>query len=213
MKCPVIDISNKKVGDIDLDEAIFGAPARPDILSRAVNWQLAKRQAGTHKTKQRAEVTGSTAKPFNQKGTGRARQGDKKAPHHRSGGVAFGPKPRSYTQKVNGKVRKLALTRALVDLASEGSISLIEDWSVKSHKTKDFAGLLKTIGSVSKTLIIDESFDKNLSLAARNLPKIKLSKAIDVNALDLVGTMQVVASLQGINSLIAKISNSQSDNS
>ena len=101
----------------------------------------------------------------------------------------------------------------MVDLASDGSISLIEDWSVKSHKTKDFASLLKTIGADGKTLIIGENFDKNISLAARNLPKIKLSKSIDVNALDLVGTKQVVSSLQGINSLVAKISNSQSDNS
>ena len=97
MKCPVISLDNKKVGDIDLDDAIFGAPVRPDILARMVNWQLAKRQSGNHKTKQRSEVAGSTAKPFNQKGTGRARQGDRKAPHMRSGGVAFGPQVRSHS--------------------------------------------------------------------------------------------------------------------
>ena len=159
------------------------------------------------------KYAGSGKKIYRQKGLGTGRAGDKNAIQRRGGGVAFGPKPRSYSQKVNGKVRKLALTRALVDLASDGSISLIEDWSVKSHKTKDFASLLKTIGADGKTLIIGENFDKNISLAARNLPKIKLSKSIDVNALDLVGTKQVVSSLQGINSLVAKISNSQSDNS
>ena len=99
MKHSVIDLLNKNVGDIELDDSVFGVPARSDVLARAVNWQLAKRRTGTHKTKQRSEINGSTAKPFKQKGTGRARQGDKKAPHMRGGGVAFGPVFRSHAHK------------------------------------------------------------------------------------------------------------------
>ena len=136
-------------------------------------------------------------------GTGRA--GDKRAIQRTGGGVAFGPKPRSYNQKVNGKVRKLALTRALIDQANDGSISLIEEWSVKTPKTKEFATLLQALGTESKTLIISDAIDQNLALATRNLPKVKVSKALEVNALDLVVADQVVCCVKGINSLISKL--------
>ena len=123
-----------------------------------------------------------------------------------SGGVAFGPKPRSYSQKVNSKMRQLALKRALVNQASEGTISLIEEWSLKSHKTKDFSQLLTQLGTSRKTLIIDESVEKNLFLAARNLSNVKVSTSSTVNALDIVGVDQVLCSVAGITSLVSKFS-------
>ena len=135
MKFPVIDINNKSLGDIDLDETVFGVPERTDILSRTVNWQLAKRQAGTHKTKQRAEIKGSTAKPFKQKGTGRARQGDKKAPQMRGGGVAFGPLFRSHEHKLTKKVRRSALRIALSVKRAEGKLVVLNKASTKTVKT------------------------------------------------------------------------------
>ena len=129
MKCPVISIDNKKVGDIDLDDAIFGLPERADLLARVVNWQLAKRRSGNHKSKNRSEIAGTTAKPFRQKGTGRARQGTKKAPQLRGGGKAFGPVVRSHEHSVPKKVRRLALRTALSAKQSEGKLIVLdEEW-------------------------------------------------------------------------------------
>ena len=118
MQCDIVTLSNKKTGSIELSDDVFGQNVRPDLMTRVVNWQLAKRRSGNHKVKQRSEVTGSTAKPFNQKGGGRARQGDKKAPHMRGGGTAFGPVVRSHEHNLPKKVRKLALKSALSEKKS-----------------------------------------------------------------------------------------------
>ena len=131
----------------------------------------------------------------------------------RAGGVAFGPKPRSYNQKTNTKVRKLALTRALVDHASDGAISLIEDWAPETHKTKDFLNLLVSIGSTKKTLIIDDLFEKNTTLAARNLKKVKLSKAIEVSAIDIISADLVICSLKGMSTILNKLNTVHSEKS
>lgn len=176
-----------------------------DALRQCVLAVRANNRQGNASTKTRDEVSGSGKKIYRQKGLGTGRAGDKRAIQRTGGGVAFGPKPRSYNQKVNGKVRKLALTRALIDQANDGSISLIEEWSVKTPKTKEFATLLQALGTESKTLIISDAIDQNLALAARNLPKVKVSKALEVNALDLVVADQVVCCVKGINSLISKL--------
>ena len=176
-----------------------------DALRQCVLAVRANNRQGNASTKTRDEVSGSGKKIYRQKGLGTGRAGDKRAIQRTGGGVAFGPKPRSYNQKVNGKVRKLALTRALIDQANDGSISLIEEWSVKTPKTKEFATLLQALGTESKTLIISDAIDQNLALATRNLPKVKVSKALEVNALDLVVADQVVCCVNGINSLISKL--------
>ena len=113
MQCAVTTLDQKDAGEIDLDDSVFGAPVRQDILARMVNWQLAKRRAGTHKTKGRSEVRGSTRKLFNQKGTGRARAGSARVSQRRGGGVVFGPLPRDHGHKLPKKVRRLALKSAL----------------------------------------------------------------------------------------------------
>ena len=176
-----------------------------DALRQCVLAVRANNRQGNASTKTRDEVSGSGKKIYRQKGLGTGRAGDKRAIQRTGGGVAFGPKPRSYNQKVNGKVRRLALTRALIDQANDGSISLIEEWSVKTPKTKEFATLLQALGTESKTLIISDAIDQNLALATRNLPKVKVSKALEVNALDLVVADQVVCCVKGINSLISKL--------
>ena len=135
MKSPVINLDNKKAGEIDLDDKVFGLPVRLDILNSAVNWHLSKRHTGSHKTKERAEVSGSTAKPFNQKGTGRARQGDKKAPHLRGGGVAFGPRVKDNTISLPKKVRKLALKTALSEKLSDGKLIILDKAVSKDGKS------------------------------------------------------------------------------
>lgn len=180
-----------------------------DALRQCILAVRANNRQGNASTKTRDEVSGSGKKIYRQKGLGTGRAGDKRAIQRTGGGVAFGPKPRSYNQKVNGKMKQLALKRALVDQASEGSISLIENWSLGSHKTGEFVKLLNLLGTPSKTLIIDENLDKNLTLAARNLTHVKVSTSTSVNAVDIVGVDQIVCSVAGINSLVNKFSSTQ----
>ena len=126
MKCAVTTLDNKKAGEIVLDDTVFGLPLRSDLLSRMVNWQLAKRRAGTHKTKGRSEVSGSTRKQYRQKGTGRARIGAGDVSQYRGGGRAFGPVPRDHSHKLPKKVRKLALKTALSAKAAEGKLVVLD---------------------------------------------------------------------------------------
>ena len=163
MKCPVINLDNKKAGDIDLDEEIFGLPVREDILHRMVNWQLAKRRSGNHKTKQRSEIRGSTAKPFRQKGTGRARQGDKKAPHMRGGGVAFGPTVRDHSHSLPKRIRRLALKTALSIKQADGKLIIIDDAVAETGKTADLAKKLENIGLISALVIGGAKIDPKFS--------------------------------------------------
>jgi len=181
-----------------------------DALRQCVLAVRANARQGNASTKTRDEVSGSEKKIYRQKGLGTGRAGDKRAIQRTGGGVAFGPKPRSYNQKTNTKVRKLALTRALIDHASDGLISLIEDLSVDSPKTKSFASVLKKIGSQSTTLLIDQDFSANVNLAARNISKVKLSKALEVGAVDIVKAEHVICSVKGMDALISKLSNPSS---
>ncbi len=177
-----------------------------DALRQCLLAIRSNKRQGNASTKTRDEVSGSGKKIYRQKGLGTGRAGDKRAIQRRGGGIAFGPKPRCYSQKINNKMRKLALTRALIDQANDGSVSLIEDWSVQTCKTKAFHSILSTIDSKSKSfLIIGKDFDANLSLAARNIPKVRLSKALNVSPSDLVGADQVVCSLEGMDELISKL--------
>ena len=202
MKCDVISLDNKKVGDIELDDVVFGAPARTDLVHRTVNWQLAKRRSGNHKTKQRAEVKGSTAKPFRQKGTGRARQGDKKAPHMVGGGVAFGPVVRSHAHALPKKVRRLALKSALSSKQANGKLVILDDATAKTPKTSDLAKQLKTLGWKSALVIGGAELDANFSIAARNIREVDVLPQQGANVFDilrrdtLVLTKDAVAQLQ-----------------
>jgi large subunit ribosomal protein L4 len=205
MKCPVIDITNKKVEDIDLDEFVFGASERPDILSRVVNWQLAKRQAGTHKTKQRAEIKGSTAKPFNQKGTGRARQGDKKAPHMRGGGVAFGPVTRSHAHSLTKKVRRLALRVALSAKHANGKLVVLSEAKAKTAKTSTLAKQVEKLGWHSALIIDGVEVDTNFSLAARNIKGIDVLPQQGANVYDILRRDTLVLTKGAIEKLVGRL--------
>ena len=186
MKCPVVNLDNKSAGDIDLDEKIFGLPIREDILHRMVVWHLSKRRSGNHKTKQRSEIRGSTAKPFRQKGTGRARQGDKKAPHMRGGGVAFGPVVRSHEHKLPKKLRKLALKTALSVKQADGKLIIIDNAAAKTNKTCDLAKRLKKIG-LSSVLVIDGTeVDQNFVNAANNIKGLDVLPQIGANVYDIL---------------------------
>jgi len=186
MKQNVINLQNKKVGSIDLDEAIFGVEVRPDLLARYVNWQLAKRRAGTHKVKQRSEITGTTAKPFRQKGTGRARQGSKKAPHLRGGGVAFGPVVRDHAHKLPKKVRRLALKSALSAKKSAGELVVLDKAALNEPKTKVLVDHAKSLGWSSVLVVDGETVDANFARAARNIVGIDVLPSQGANVYDIL---------------------------
>src|SRR5579884_4414548 len=136
MKLPVKNLANEAVGEIDLDDAVFAVPVREDLIFRAVNWQLAKRRAGTHKTKGISEISGTTKKPYKQKGTGRARQGSLRSPQFRGGATIFGPVVRDHGFSLQKKVRRLGLKTALSAKAAEGKLVVIDAAKVAEAKTK-----------------------------------------------------------------------------
>ncbi|MBT3359645.1 MAG: 50S ribosomal protein L4 [Rhodospirillales bacterium] len=205
MKCDVISLDNKKVGSIDLDEAVFGVPVRTDILGRMVNWQLAKRRAGTHKVKTLAEVRGTTAKPFKQKGTGRARQGSARAPQLRGGGVSFGPVVRSHAHKLPKKVRQLALKTALSAKQSEGKLIVLDSAKMKDAKTKELKGSLAKLGWVSALVIDGAELDLNFALASRNIIGLDVLPSQGANVHDILRRDTLVLTKDAVANLVERL--------
>lgn len=201
----VLSLDNKAAGDIELDEAIFGVEVRRDILHRVVNWQLAKRQAGTHKTKQRSEVTGSTKKPWRQKGLGRARAGSVKSPIWRGGGVVFGPTPRSHAHKLNKKLRKIGLCNALSAKQAEGKLVVIDAAKLTSPKTKDLVDRLIALGW-GRALIIDgPQVDENFARAAANIPNLDVLPQQGANVYDILRRDTLVLTRDAVEHLQARL--------
>src|SRR5207302_11229699 len=170
MKLSVRNLDNQEVGDIELADAVFGLPVRGDILARVVAWQLAKRRAGTHKTKGVSEISGTTKKPYKQKGTGRARQGSLRSPQFRGGAVIFGPVVRSHAFDLQKKVRRLGLKTALSAKQSEGKLVVIDEARFSEAKTKALKARLAALGWDSILIIDGSVVDEGLARAARNLP-------------------------------------------
>ena len=206
MKFKLFKIDGTSNGEMDIKEfPNLDDGKGVDALRQAIIAVHANKRQGNASTKVRSEVRGSGKKIFRQKGLGVGRAGDKKAVQRRGGGVSFGPKPRSYSQKLNKKIKHLAMERALVDQANAEKISLIEDWTVAEPKTKLFKNLIGSLAPQSKkVLAIGDSFDDNFALAARNLPTARLSRAQDLSPLDIVQSDQIVLSLKGMDILIAK---------
>jgi large subunit ribosomal protein L4 len=174
-------------GTIELDDAIFGIEPNVSVLHQVVTAQLAAARSGTHSTKTRAEVSGGGKKPFKQKGTGRARQGSTRAPHWAGGGVAFGPKPRSYRQKTPRKMIQLALRSALSDRASEDRVAVVQEWPWTSPKTKDATAALAALALEGRVLVVlDRQEDEAAYLAFRNLAEIQVILTGELNAYDVL---------------------------
>ena len=205
MKCDVISLENKKVGSVDLDEAVFGTAVRTDLMSRYVNWQLAKRRSGNHKVKTRSEVQGTTAKPFKQKGTGNARQGSKRAPQLRGGGVVFGPHVRDHGFGLQKKVRRLALKSALSSKQAEGKLVVLDNAKMKNPKTAD---LIKNLGKLGwgKALVIDgNELDNNFQLAARNVMGLNVLPSQGANVYDILRSDTLVLTKDAIDKLVERL--------
>ena len=201
---PTIDIkdwNNKKVGSVDLPEAIFAYPYKEHLINEAVRNYLAGLRQGTHKIKNRSEVSGSGKKPFRQKGTGRARQGGNRPPTHRHGGTVFGPTPRDYSYKMNAKEKKNALKSALSQRVKEGKLVLLNDLAVDEAKTRALAEKFTGIGVDGKALLVDSLDNANLMLASRNNPKLTLVDALHVTVYDVVNARYVVLSQDALQRL------------
>lgn len=186
MKCKVISLDNKAAGEIDLDDAIFAVPVRADLLNRMVNYQLAKRRQGTHKTKTVGEISGTGAKPFRQKGTGRARRGSNRAAQFRGGQTTFGPTPRDYTMGLPKKVRRAALRSALSAKQADGKLIVLDEAKLGAPKTKPVAAQLGKLGLTSALIVDGSEVDRNFVLATRNIPGIDVLPQLGANVFDIL---------------------------
>jgi large subunit ribosomal protein L4 len=180
-----------------------------DALRQVILAVRANKRQGNASTKLRSEVAGSGKKIYRQKGLGVGRAGDKRAPQRRGGGIVFGPKPRSYSQKLNKKVKKLAFKRALIDQADSKNLIVIEDFSIDSPKTKLLNGIIAKIAPDSKkVLLVSDEHNNNTSLAGRNLSYARLSSTPDLGPVDIVQSDKIIFSVKGIDSLLEKLGNS-----
>jgi len=205
MKCEIVTLGNKKAGSIDLDEAVFGVSVKKDILARTVNWQLAKRQSGNHKTKSISEISGSTAKPWRQKGTGRARQGSKRATQWRGGQTVFGPVVRSHAHNLNKKVRRLALRTALSSKHADGNLVVIEDAKVENSKTSSLAAQLRSLGVSSALIISGSELDQNIVKAAANIPLVDVLPQQGANVYDILRRETLILTKEAVENLVERL--------
>lgn len=205
MKCDVITLDNKSAGSVDLDEAVFGAEVRADIMARVVNWQLAKRRSGNHKTKTISEIAGSTAKPWNQKGTGRARQGSKRATQWVGGQTVFGPVVRSHAFRLNKKVRKLGLRAALSSKQAEGKLIIIDEAKTAEAKTKALAAQLSALGLSSALIVAGPEVDENFGRAIANIPRVDVLPQQGANVYDILRRDTLVLTKDAVDHLVERL--------
>ncbi|MDR9501211.1 MAG: 50S ribosomal protein L4 [Desulfurivibrionaceae bacterium] len=181
----VYNAKNEQVGEVTLKDDLFGVEVKPHILHDVVRMQLANRRSGNSSTKTRVEVAGSGAKPWKQKGTGRARSGSRRSPIWRGGGIAFGPKPRDYSYKLPKKVRKLGLIMALSARVSEDQLKVVDSLEMAEIKTKDFVGFMNNL-EAKNVLVIIPDHDENIEKSSRNIPKVKVLPVSGLNVYDVL---------------------------
>jgi large subunit ribosomal protein L4 len=205
MKCKVTTLDAKSAGDIDLDDGIFALPVRTDILARMVNYQLAKRRQGTHKTKGISEIQGSTKKPYHQKGTGRARQGSLRSPQFRGGATIFGPVVRSHAHDLPKKVRKLALKTALSAKQADGKLIVIDAAKLAKARTKDLANTFAKLGWSSVLIVDGPALDENFRRAMANIPGVDLLPQQGANVYDILRRDTLVLTKDAVQHLEARL--------
>jgi len=179
--------TGEEIGEVELSEELFSAPVNTAVLHQVVTAQLAGRHLGTHDTKKRGEVSGGGKKPYRQKGTGRARQGSRRAPHYVGGGVVFGPHPRSYAQRLPRQMKRLALVGALTAKLDDDAIRVVDGFGIEEPKTRELAGIIEALGrDEGRVLIVAPDTDATLVLSARNLPKVEVIRADSLNVVALM---------------------------
>lgn len=199
----VLNMSGEQVGTIELDRSIFGVDINIPVMHQAIKMQLANARQGTADTKTRGEVAGGAAKPWRQKGTGRARQGTIRSPLWVKGGIVFGPHPRSYVQSMPKKMRRLALKSALATKLQEERLIIVDDLSVAAPRTKDMIAILQSIGAGPSTLIVLAEKNRNIELSARNLPGVKTQLANNLNVADLLNHEYLVLTRSALEAVSA----------
>ena len=193
MQLDVVNGDNKKVGAVDVRDEVFGGRANRDVMWESVVHANAGERRGTHKTKNRANVSGGGKKPWKQKGTGRAQVGSSRTPLWRHGGTVFGPQPRSYAFKLSKKVELLALRAALADKLQAGSLVVVDALAATEIKTKAAADLLVRLGVTGKAVLVDVAVDEKLARSVRNLPGISLVQTGRLTAREVINAERVVA--------------------
>lgn len=191
-KVALYNQNGSQVGEVELNDAVFGIEPNEHVLFEAIIMQRASLRQGTHKVKGRSEVRGGGRKPWRQKGTGRARQGSIRSPQWRGGGTVFEYVPRSYSYKLPKKVRRLAIKSALSSKVKENNILVLDALSFDAPKTKDFIAVLKNLSVDKKALVVTDGLNENVVLSARNIPGVTVVEATGVNVLDVVNHDQLI---------------------
>ena len=205
MKIAVKTLDNKAAGDITLDDSVFGAEVRSDVLHQMVTFQLAKRRAGTHKTQNRSEVSRTGKKPFKQKGTGSARAGDRTRVIDRGGQVVHGPVVRSHATELPRKVRQLAMKSALSAKAKEGKLIIVDALAPKDHKTKAMSAAFAALGFDSALIVGGKEIDANFARATNNLPKLDVLPVQGANVYDILRRDTLVLTKDAVSDLTERL--------
>jgi len=202
----IVTMENKKSGAMDLDPSVFEGKVRPHLYQAEVRRQLALRHAGTHSTKNRAAVSGGGAKPHKQKGTGRARQGTRRAVQFAGGGIAFGPVPRHYDHKLPKKMRRAALISALTQWLDEGAITIVEELSLDEYKTRRMVEALSALGlSGEKVLVVTDEANPMVESSLRNIPGVGLVRAEGLNVYDILRHPKMLITRAAVEALQARV--------
>ena len=196
-KVSVYNIEGKVVGDIELNDAIFGVEVNEHLVHLAVVSQLANKRQGTQSAKTRAEVSGGGRKPWRQKGTGHARQGSTRSPQWTGGGVVFAPKPRNYSFKMNKKEKSLALKSVLTSKVAENKFIVVDGLAFDEIKTKNMVSVLKNL-DVKKALVVTGADDKNVALSARNIPGVKTAQVNELNVYDMLNADKLIIAKEAV---------------
>ncbi|MGM0924491.1 MAG: 50S ribosomal protein L4 [Bacillota bacterium] len=205
-KVALLNQSGSNVGEIELNDSVFGIEPNQHVLFDAVIMQRASLRQGNHKVKNRSEVSGGGRKPWRQKGTGRARQGSIRSPQWRGGGIVFGPTPRSYAYKLPKKVRRLAIKSALSSKVQENNVLVLEDLLMNAPKTKEMTSILAGLSIEKKALIVTADANETVELSARNIPGITVLTANSINVLDVLNHEKLVitkAAVQKVEEVLA----------
>ena len=206
MKHKVVDLDNKEVGEIEINDTIFCSRIFPDLIHNYIKFQMSKKRSGNHKVKVRSEVKGRSKKPFSQKGTGSARQGSSKGPHFRGGGISFGPLVRDHSIKLNKKERKLALKCALSSKLKNNDIIIINDIKLKNHKTKILSEKIRKFKFKSAIFIQNKNeIDKNFALASSNIPKVNSLMVEGLNIRDMLNCEKLIITKNAIQNIEKKL--------
>lgn len=198
LKIKVYDLNNKEVEDLSVPTSIFGVELKTDIVAKVVNWQLSNKRQGSHKVKERNEISGSTAKIYRQKGTGRARHGSKKVVQFKGGGVVHGPRVRTHNKKIPAKVKKHAIRILLSSKLKDGNLKVINKLESKNIKTKSMIEKFNKLGLSSATFVDEDSINKNFLLSIRNIKNVDFLSIKGLNAVQILKRDTLVVSLSAI---------------